>query len=188
MKKIYEQIWGLARKYLKDEYNYLHTKVVIQYAKKLLKAEEGDESIIIPAIILHDTGWSQVPKDIWKKSFGKERDKSLWTLHEKLSVKIAESILSKVDHPKEKIIKICTIIKGHDTKEPKDLNGKIVRDADKLWRYSKMGFYHQPDMSKRKINKQKLEWAEGNIEKWFYTNTAKQIARKELKLRKLEGS
>ena len=41
----------------------------------------------------------------------------------------------------EEIIQaVCEIIDGHDTRpDPRHLNDRIVRDADKLWRYSVTG-------------------------------------------------
>ena len=37
-----------------------HTLRTIEYGRKLLSKEDGEEDIVIPALYLHDTGWSAI--------------------------------------------------------------------------------------------------------------------------------
>ena len=62
-KSIFKQIYQLAQPYLNTRHNDIHTEMSMQLAYQLLSAEGGQESIVIPAIILHDVGWQKVPVD-----------------------------------------------------------------------------------------------------------------------------
>jgi hypothetical protein len=61
-------------------------------------------------------------------------------LHEVEGVAIAEKILSELGYNEHLSKQICEIIDGHDTtKEARSLNDSIVKDADKLWRFTRHG-------------------------------------------------
>lgn len=78
------EIWDIAKDYLKRgrEQDLQHTRVCVDFAFRLLREEGGDKEIVIPAIILHDIGYSVIKEDnlylkstyysIYKKR--KERD------------------------------------------------------------------------------------------------------------------
>jgi HD superfamily phosphodiesterase len=143
MKPAFEKIRQLAKPFLETRHNDVHTAISTRLAFELLKREGGDEDIVIPAILLHDTGWKQVPEEMHLRAFGPNKtEPQLNRLHEIEGVKIAEEILHKVHYDTFKIKKILEIIDGHDSRqEPVSRNDKIVKDADKLWRYSRAGFY-----------------------------------------------
>jgi HD superfamily phosphodiesterase len=162
----------------------------------LLKKEGGDEEIVIPAIILHDVGydvgWIRVPEDEQHKGFGPEiQSPRVVKKHEREGVQIAEGILEAVDYDKEKIAdkiaEILDIIEGHDSrKETGSINDSIVKDADRLWRFSREGF----TIDCARFNLAPLERVRKkdlDIEKIFFTASAKQIARKEIKERLRES-
>jgi len=107
-------------------------------------------------------------------------------LHEVEGIKIAGDILRQINYPEEKISEIIEIINGHDSRqEALSLNDRIVKDADKLWRYSKEGF---------KIDIERFEesYAQGlnrlrrNLSGWFFTETGKKLANAELLVRERE--
>jgi len=185
---VFNQIYQLARPYLNTRHNNVHTEISIQLAYQLLRAEGGQEDIVIPAIILHDIGWQKVPASLHLKAFGpKATSPEINRTHEKEGVKIARKILTKINYDTEKIDEILKIIDGHDSrKDSISLNDRIVKDADKLWRYTQNGF---------EIDKGRFEEtvAEGlnrlrkNLRGWFYTDTAFQIAKKELQQRETEA-
>ena len=138
MKTLSKRIFLLAKPFLNIRKNYVHTKISFNYAIKLLKKEKGDKEIVIPAIILHDVGWKKVPKKIQFKAFGLKKQYKFTRFHEEEGVKIAEKILRKMNYNKEKINEILKIIEKHDTrKKAISFNDKLVKDADKLGRYSK---------------------------------------------------
>ena len=71
MKEKYNNIWELAKPYLEKGVKkdfILHTTCVVKAMELLLEHEKGDESLLIPAAILHDVGWSKVPQDLQKSS------------------------------------------------------------------------------------------------------------------------
>ena len=181
MKALFEEIWQLALPYLNTRKNDIHTKFATDFAFRLLQKESGDEDIVIPTILLHDVGWKKVPEDLQLKAFGpKANMPELNRVHEIEGVKIAGGILNKVQYDNEKTEEILVIIEGHDSrKEPFSLNDKLVKDADKLWRYSKEAF---------RINRQRyehtfdqyMERLRSNLDNWFLTDSAKGIAKEEM--------
>jgi HD superfamily phosphodiesterase len=183
MKPIFDKILKYAIPFLKTRNNEIHTEICMQFAFNLLEEENGNEDIVIPAIILHDVGWSSIPEDIQLKAFGPGSDRELNRKHELEGVKIAKEILLKVGYDAELSKKILSIIKGHDSKLTADsINEKIVKDADKLWRYSYKGL--RIDMKRfNEIKDVIVNRCNSMIDKWFFTETAKKIARKELESR-----
>ena len=184
LKEIYERIWDLARPYLDTRRNDTHTEIATGLALQLLAREGGDEDIVMPAIILHDTGWKKVPEDIQLKAFGPKATLPEWNrLHEVEGARIAGDILRKVDYPDDKIPEIQDIIGGHDSrKKALSVNDGIVKDADKLWRYSRSAlkinaarFALNPD--------QNIDRLRRNLEAWFLTKSGKRMAKEALEER-----
>ena len=184
IKPVYQKIYQLAKPYLGVRHNDVHTEICLRFGYRLMKAEGGNEHIIIPAIILHDVGWQKVPEELHLKAFGPKATMPEFTrLHEVEGVKIAKGILEQVNYDAEEMIRILEIIDGHDTrKQAVSLNDQIVKDADKLWRYSRKGFYID-------IKRFDESYAQGlnrlrkNLPIFFFTNTARTLARKELQKR-----
>ncbi|MCK5177412.1 MAG: HD domain-containing protein [Candidatus Aenigmarchaeota archaeon] len=186
MKTIFERIWKLAKPYLDVRNNNIHTEIATKYAYKLLMIEKGDEDIIIPSIILHDVGWKNISEELHLKSFGPNGKEELTKQHEKESVKIAKKILKEVNYDKIKTQQILKIIEGHDSKkEAISLNDKLVKDADKLWRFSKEGFTIDCKRFKQTTN-ERVKAKDTNIALLF-TDSAKQIAGEEIKNRLKES-
>ena len=187
MKPVFDKIRQLSKSFLDTRHNEVHTAISTQLAFELLDRDGGDEDIVIPAIILHDTGWKRVPADLHLKAFGpKATEPGINRLHEIEGVKIAEEILQKLHYDAHKTKKILEIIDGHDSRpQPLSLNDMIVKDADKLWRYTKSGFYID-------IERFGESHADGlgrlrcNISGWFFTVTAKEIATEKLSRREKE--
>jgi len=154
----------------------------------LLAVEGGNEAIVLPAVILHDVGWKKIPEELHLKAFGPNANSpELNRLHEIEGVNIAGDILKQINYPEEKISQIIEIIDGHDSRQAAmSLNDRIVKDADRLWRYSKEGF---------KIDIERFEesYAQGlnrlrrNLAGWFFTETGKQLANEELLEREKEA-
>jgi HD superfamily phosphodiesterase len=64
LEPVYQKIYERAKPFLRTRKNVIHTKIVLQYALKLLKEETGDNKIVIPGILLHDVGWKMVPEPL----------------------------------------------------------------------------------------------------------------------------
>ncbi|EFK07345.1 HD domain protein [delta proteobacterium NaphS2] len=184
LKAIYERIWDLARPYLNTRKNDTHTEIAAGLAQQLLAQEGGDEDVVMPAIILHDTGWKKVPEDVQLKAFGPKATSSEWNrVHEVEGARIAGDILRKVDYPDDKILEIQEIIKGHDSrKEALSINDGIVKDADKLWRYSQNA--SQINVIRFGVTAdENVQWLRRNLETWFLTKSGKQMAKEALEER-----
>ncbi len=193
MKKIFEEIWKLALPYQDKRDDKGHAEITTNYAVQLLKLEKANEDVVVPAIILHDTGWSQLSsKDrmlIFNHQATKKQKLTVRYKHQDAGVKIGREILEKVNYPSELIPEILEIISQHDTR--KDFISSedgLVRDADKLWRFSKTGF--DADIIRNRFDFWGLydKLKEHRIEKdgFFYFKQAKKLAYKELEKRKKE--
>jgi len=196
MEKTFEIIWKLAIPYQDKRNDKGHAKTVLHFALKLLKIERADKNIAIPAAILHDIGWSQLSKEerffIYKNKITKEVEIKMKSKikvrvkHELLGAKLAKEILEKIKYDKNKIKKIIAIIKQHDTGETiLSQEDRLVKDADKLWTFSKPGF--KADM--KRFNFSPTECCSVLVKNltmpgYFKTKSAKKIARQELEKRK----
>ena len=182
MKAIYDRIHKKAEPYLNTRQNDIHTQISYKYAKLLLTCyPEADEHIVLPAILLHDVGWKMVPEDKQLAAFGpKLKDKETQRFHELEGAKIAKHVLISLDYDEEKIREISTIIDGHDTRlKALSLNDKLVKDADKLWRFTPIGI--GIDHVRFEIQRDTyLQWITPMIDTWFFTPDAKVMAHKAL--------
>ncbi|MGA2515223.1 MAG: HD domain-containing protein [Thermodesulfobacteriota bacterium] len=185
MKPIYQKIFECAKPFLRTRKNLIHTKIALRYALKLLKSEKGEEEVVIPAILLHDVGWKTLPEPLQLTAFGPNpSNPKLTRLHEREGARIAKSILEKLYYPSPKKEEICQIIKGHDSrKRPISWNDRVVKDADKLWRYSQKGMAIDLDRF-HILRRDYLIFLEASIEQWFLTPTGMGLAKKEILLRK----
>ena len=185
---VFMKIYQLAQPYLNTRYNDVHTEISMQLAYQLLSAEGGQESIVIPAIILHDVGWQKVPPDLHLKAFGpKATLPEINRTHEQEGVMIARKILAKINYDKEKITEILKIIDGHDSRKNSiSLNDRIVKDADKLWRYTRTGFAIDNERFEETVS-EGLHRLRKYLPGWFFTDTAYQRAKEELQQRERDA-
>lgn len=180
----YALIFALARPYLETRHNVIHTEIAYSFACSLLDAEGGDEDVALPAILLHDVGWKRVPEELHLKAFGPAvNDLELNRIHEVEGAKIAREILNKVGYDAALTDEIAEIIIGHDSRrEPFSLNDAIVKDSDKLWRFSDEAL--KVDPVRFGIDPiVHVAWLKEQIEGWFITATAKRTAYHEHNLR-----
>jgi CRISPR/Cas system-associated endonuclease Cas3-HD len=185
MKPVFEDIMALARPYLDTRENDIHTAISLGMACRLMILEGGDEDIIIPAIILHDVGWKTIPENMQRKAFGpKATLPELNRRHELAGAEIARRLLEQIGYAPGSIDTIAQIIEGHDSRtKALSLEDKIVKDADKLWRYTREGF--DIDVERfQETPQQVLTWLESHLHEWFFTKSGQQIASAELKARK----
>jgi hypothetical protein len=183
MDKDFLAIFDLASPYLNTRENDAHTRIAYQFAIRLLNEEAGDPQVVFPALILHDVGWKSIPEELQLSAFGPgEKDWGLNRIHEVEGARIAGEILEKVNYPPHLREEITEIILGHDSrKEAISLNDAIVKDSDKLWRYSAHGvsinFKRFPLTLSEHLARLRRE-----LDGWFLTRTGKRIAREELRL------
>ena len=135
-------LWHDARPYLDVRNNDEHTLVAYAVAQMLLKElPEALESIVLPAILLHDVGWKRVPQELLLDAIGKTPKRpDLVRDHELYGVEIARDILERHRPEGVDIDAVLAIIDGHDTtKHARSLEDSVVKDADKGWRTTPHG-------------------------------------------------
>lgn len=138
------QVYKAAEKYMRVRKNDVHIPLSYKYALKLIeKYPNADADLAGIAIILHDIGWYSIDEDdIFKKGFQSENfmQSDVRYLHESEGVRLSAELLKDLGYPEEFIQKVAAIIDGHDTRNfSKSLEDEIVRDADKLWRFTVTG-------------------------------------------------
>jgi len=179
-----QDLFQHAEPYLRMRNDAVHTRVAHGYALLLLEKEGGDRNIVEPAIILHDVGWSTLkPKDI-NNAYGMratgEKANKLNRIHEVEGARIAQEILWKLGCDTSEISRIVTIIGRHDSgKTPDTTEEKLVKDADKLWRFSKIGYPYELQRQAT-THTARHAFLSQKIDNWFFTKTAKALAKKEL--------
>ncbi len=159
----------------------------------MLASEQGDEDIVIPAIILHDIGYSQLSKErrlsIFDRSKTDAERRAVQMEHEHAGVVLAKGLLVKVEYPRDLVPEILEIISQHDTRKGFiSRNEGLVRDSDKLWRFSKRAF----DVGGRRPRTgpdTRLNDLEADIDKagYFFSEKAKRLAGEQLEARKRES-
>ncbi|MGD9077642.1 MAG: HD domain-containing protein [Desulfobacteraceae bacterium] len=186
IKKLFE----MAEPYLTTRGDLLHTRVAHEYALLLMEKEGGDRHIVEPAIILHDVGWSRLEPVEIKVAFGVraagEKAARINRVHELEGTRIARELLEDVEYDPLLIDRIALIIERHDSgKDPDSLEEELVKDADRVWRFSQVGFRNE--MERQELTPyERYKFVVKNLNSWFFTKTAREIAEKELKNRALE--
>lgn len=186
MENRYPRIYELARPFLETRDNVIHTRIAFGFALKLLAAEGGNEAVVLPAVMLHDIGWKSVPEDLQLKAFGPGRnDREINRIHEVEGAKKAREILEEVGYDPATTDEIVEIVSGHDSRrEALSLNDAIVKDSDRLWRFSEEGLVVDP----KRFNVDPavhVAWLKRQIDRWFFTRTAKALATEEQRRRAL---
>ncbi len=186
MSDILHQIFEKAKPWLDTRENELHTRVAFQCALRIMEHEQGNPDIVLPAITLHDIGWKLIPAELHLKAFGpNENDEELKRRHEIEGAAMAREILEELQYDPALTTEIVSIITEHDTRlEPISDSDAIVKDADKLWRYSPEALVIDPKRFQVKTWSH-VAWLERRIDEWFLTDTAKKLARHEHHLRSL---
>ncbi len=120
---------------------------LVAYFSKLLAPYYPDAilEIVVPTAICHDTGWAGEDPDAWNKLVQEKTkqgklheldDPKYRKQHQDQGAEFALKVFKKIGYPSEQYHKECAeIIADHDTRlKPTTASGKLVRDADYLWR------------------------------------------------------
>jgi hypothetical protein len=194
MKDIFSKIWELALPYQDKRDDPGHAEVTLRYATELVAIEKGNEDVVIPAIILHDVGYSQLSKarrlTVFNMGARDEDRRAVVFEHQIESIKLAARILRKVNYPEDLTEEILEIVSQHDTRDGFiSKNEGLVRDADKLWRTSKTG--SEAAQARAKASEaERYKKIEEGIKKpnYFYSETARQMALADLKISMQESN
>jgi HD superfamily phosphodiesterase len=173
----FSRLWRKALPYLDTRQNEIHTRLCVGLALHLLDQEGGEPAVVIPAVILHDVGWKRVPVEMQARAFGpKATAPELNRIHEVEGVKIAQAVLTEVGMDAKWIPEILTIIDGHDSRiEAVSQNDGLVKDADKLWRYTQEGLSIDIERFGETYS-EGLQRLRENRLRWFLTATGRQTA------------
>ena len=92
-----------------------------------------------------------------------------------------------MNYPEDLTKEILEIISKHDTRKSFiSINDGLVRDADKLWQFSKLGF--KADMKRSNYSFEQLKerlLRKIDEQNFFYSSQSKEIALNELNKRKI---
>jgi HD superfamily phosphodiesterase len=182
-----QELFALAEPYLAVRKDLPHARISHQYCLRLLQDEGGNPLIVEPAVILHDVGWSKLAPEEIKMAFGVrisgEEAERLNRIHEIEGAAVAGRLLQRLGYDPNLIEQITVMIRRHDSgNQPRSLEEKLLKDSDKLWRFSNFGFWNE-------IERQGLEslelyrFLEARRPDWFYSPTALSLAEEELKAR-----
>ena len=179
------RIFELAQPYLQVRDNERHTRNSLVFGAGLLDNYGAQRSVVVPALILHDVGWSRLTKEMISRGWGPHPDAGLLALHEKEGAKIASHILEEIGYDPAMTREITAIIDGHDTRTSSlSLNDRVVKDADKLTRYGDGFWFIVRELSIPE--KHLVTRLEQMIDQWFFLDLSRDTARAELSRRRLE--
>lgn len=182
LRTIEKDLWSMALPFQDKRQDTGHAEFVTYFALELLKYEIADREIVVPAAILHDIGWSRMSPaevNLFSDPNMKRYEPALRARHQEEGARKAREILTNSSYPQQHIPHILEIISQHDTRDGfYSLEDGIMRDADKLWRFTipevEISVTHRSktleelDVRNRKYIQK---------EKFLYSPTAKEIAR-----------
>jgi hypothetical protein len=135
-------VWLAARPWLDVRSNDEHTLISYRLGRSLLKLHPGaEEAVVLPAILLHDVGWKMFPPDQLALAVGPNaKYPELQRAHEIEGARIARAALERLAISGVDTKRVVEIIDGHDTrKHALSLEDALMKDADKLWRFTSHG-------------------------------------------------
>lgn len=167
--------------------NDIHIPLAFHWTAQLLEHyPQANRDVCLLAILLHDIGWWAIDmEDIISQGFRSENplQSDVRYRHEVEGVRLGTEVLRKTGWDEAIIAQVCEIIDGHDTrKEPRHLNDRIVRDADKMWRYNITGIAIAADWFGKTPHAYAADM-ESKID-WFETPEGRKIAEAELAITK----
>lgn len=138
-----DALWRAVRPEMRSRSNDIHIPISFAFAERLCLAyPEADALVVRVAILLHDTGWARVDETkIISEGFGANwRQADIRYEHEIKGCEIARQVLPDLGYSPEFVTRVTDIIDGHDTRaESYSIEDSLVRDADRLWRFTTTG-------------------------------------------------
>jgi HD superfamily phosphodiesterase len=138
-----DPLWKAVEKEMRTRGNDIHIPISFAFAERLCDAyPAADRLVVRVAILLHDTGWARVDETrIISEGFaGDWRRAKIRYEHEFAGCDIAREVLPGLGYDAGFVERVTAIIEGHDTRaESRSLEDSLVRDADRLWRFTAAG-------------------------------------------------
>lgn len=179
---LYLRIYDVALPMLGTRLNDLHARIGCQFTVEFLDREGGDPRIAIPAILLHDLGWNEIPEEEQRRAYGpNSSDAHLNRLHEQEGARLAREVLESIRYDATLIEEICRIIDGHDSRPTAaSIEEAIVKDSDKVWRVSREGFPANLSMLGDLVPQQLHDFIAVRVPIWFLTTAGREMALQQL--------
>ncbi|WP_028067513.1 HD domain-containing protein [Solirubrobacter soli] len=179
-----DTIYALAEPYWHVRSGEIHVPASFALAQRLLDAlPEADPLIVLPAILLHDVGYARVPEETHHAGLQDAPggwDADITRRHEIEGARLAREILARVGMDAERRARIVEIVDGHDSRlEALSLEDAIVKDADKLWRYTESGV-RVTHVWVGRTPEAFMDYVEAKIDVWLFTAPARVLARESL--------
>lgn len=180
MNALHTSVYLRARAYWTTRHNDIHVPLAYLHARQLLLAHpRADADVVIPAILMHDAGWIHVSEEEQLRAFNLDptkRDDRLRRLHETEGARIAHQELAATDLDRPRREAIVRIIDGHDSRvEPLSLEDSLVKDADKVWRFTPVGVALDVHRFRRTLPVH-LGLLEPELDRVFFTARGKALA------------
>lgn len=138
-----DPVWRAIVTESRTRANDIHLPISVAYAERLCDAyPEADALLVRVTTLLHDTGWARVDetKIISEGFAGDWRKADIRFEHERHGCDIAREVLPGLGYDDAFIERVTAIIDGHDTRQVShSLEDSLVRDADRLWRFTAAG-------------------------------------------------
>jgi hypothetical protein len=181
MSATYERIYRAAEPFWRTRSGDVHMPESYALAMELLvHYPDADPAVVLPAILLHDIGYFGLPEETQMQGLsGSPRgwDADVTRLHEVEGARRAGAILAELGYDPELTERIVAIVDGHDSrKEALSLEDAIVKDADKLWRFTPSGVR----ICRRWVGQEPdafMDYVESKIAGWMLTTHGATMAR-----------
>lgn len=139
-----DPLWRAIRVEARTRANDIHLPISFAYAERLCAVHPDADALVVRiAILLHDTGWARVEDEtrILTEGFAEGwRTSDVRYEHERHGCEIAREVLPALGYPDALVTSVTDIIDGHDTRpESRSIEDSLVRDADRLWRFTPTG-------------------------------------------------
>ncbi len=181
---VYDRIYAAAEPYWATRSNHIHVPEAYALCKEFLVSFPGaDEAVVLPGILLHDVGYFEVPEDDHLMGLAGAPvgwDPEITRRHEIAGARIAAEILRGVGYDEQKTRHILEIVDGHDSRlEPISVEDAIVKDADKLWRFTENGVRISSGWMDRS-HRDFMDYVEAKIDDWMLTEPGRKLAHETL--------
>lgn len=138
-----DPLWRAIVSESRSRQNDIHLPISFAFAERLCDAyPDADALVVRVAILLHDTGWARVDQNrIISEGFASDwRRADVRYEHERHGCDIAREVLPPLGYDDAFVTRVTDIIDGHDTRpESHSIEDTLVRDADRLWRFTPAG-------------------------------------------------
>jgi HD superfamily phosphodiesterase len=154
-----------------------HTLRVVEFGKILVAREKGNPFFVIPALYLHDIGWSRTYYDDWLSTpFSKQEKCQAALFHQKKGSELAGEILEDLDYQPELALKILEYIEVHDQPERvfalNCLQATLCFEADRLDRFGERGEKRLEAIFNDFQPEERAAFLRHGARQWFKTKTA----------------